>query len=75
MHDGISFERRGIPAASIITSEFIITGRAMAEAAGAPKFPFLVVQHPLSNLTPDQIRQRAEAIAPEVVKVLLGKGT
>jgi hypothetical protein len=69
--DGILFEKRGVPSASIVTDIFEGTGRAMAEAWGAPRYKFLVMPHPIANLTEAELDQRAREIAPEVVKLLL----
>lgn len=70
MHDAILFERLGIPAVSLVTHVFTDTGRSMAELMGMPDFPFVVVDHPLSSLTPDEIQRRAIAAAPEVRRLL-----
>lgn len=70
MHDAILFERLGIPAVSLVTHVFTNTGRSMAELMGVPDFPFVVVEHPLSSLTPSEIRTRAIAAAPVVRKLL-----
>jgi hypothetical protein len=73
--DGILFEKRGLPAAAIVTDLFERTGRAMAETWGVPDYRFLVMPHPIANLTEAELDQRARAIAPEVVKLLLhGQG-
>jgi hypothetical protein len=69
--DSIVFEQQGIPSASIITEVFKVTGKAMATTWGLPDFKFLAMPHPIANLTPAQLDQRAEAILPEVVKLLL----
>ena len=71
MLDGILFEKRGVPAASIVTDVFETTGRAMAEAWGVTRYKFLSMPHPIANLTETQLDQRAREIAPEVVKLLL----
>ncbi len=71
MLDSIVFEKEGIPSASIITEVFKVTGKAMATTWGLPDFKFLMMPHPIANLTPAQLDQRAEAILPEVVKLLL----
>ncbi len=71
MLDGIVFEKAGIPAAAIVTDVFEGTGRAMAQAWGVPEYKFLALPHPIANLTDAQLDQRARAIAPEVVKLLL----
>jgi hypothetical protein len=69
--DSIVFEQQGVPSASIITEVFKVTGRAMAKTWGVPEFRFIAMPHPIANLTPDQLDQRAAAIVPEVVTLLL----
>ncbi|MET0851002.1 MAG: hypothetical protein ABW020_07745 [Candidatus Rokuibacteriota bacterium] len=71
MLDGIVFEKVGIPAASIITDVFESTGRAMAQAWGVPNYKYLAMPHPIANLTEAELDQRARAIVPEVVKLIL----
>ncbi len=71
MLDGIVFEKVGIPAASIITDVFESTGRAMAQAWGVPDYKYLAMPHPIANLTEAELDQRARAIVPEVVKLIL----
>jgi hypothetical protein len=70
VHDGIILDQAGIPTATIISDEFIITGQAIAVAAGVPDYPYLVMPHPLSSLTDAELRQRAHRLAPIVVQVL-----
>ena len=65
------FEQHGLPSASIVTHVFTVTGKAMARTWGLPDFRFLVMPHPIANLTDEELDQRAAAIAPEVVKLLL----
>jgi hypothetical protein len=69
--DSIVFEQQGIPSASIITHVFRATGAAMARTWGLEGFRFLEMPHPIANLTPAQLDQRAAEITPEVVKLLL----
>ena len=71
MLDGILLEKESVPSASIVTDVFELTGRAMAEQWGVPTYRFLVMPHPIANLTEAQLDQRAREIAPEVVKLLL----
>ena len=73
MLDGILFEKRGVPAASIVTDVFEATGRAMAEAWGVPTYKFLAMPHPIANLTEEELEQRAREIVPDIVDILLGK--
>jgi hypothetical protein len=69
--DGILLEKAGIPAAAIVTDVFEVTGRAMAEQWGVPYYRFLVMPHPIANLTEAELDQRAREIAPGVVKLIL----
>jgi len=71
--DGIVFEKRGLPAASIITDVFEATGRAMAEAWGVPDYKYLAMPHPIANITEEQLDQRARESVPAIVDLLLGK--
>lgn len=43
----------------------------MARTWGLEGFRFLAMPHPIANLKPDELDQRAAAITPEVVKLLL----
>ena len=43
----------------------------MARTWGLEGFRFLEMQHPIANLTPAQLDERAAAIAPEVAKLLM----
>ena len=71
MLDGILLEKVGVPSASIVTDVFEVTGRAMAEQWGLLYYRFLVMPHPVANLTEAELDQRARETAPEVVKLLL----
>jgi len=71
VHDGIAFERRGIPAAVVCTEPFIHMGRATAEVAGLPDYPFLLVPHPMGRLRPEELRVRAETVLAAVVDLLV----
>jgi hypothetical protein len=50
---------------------FKVTGRAMARSWGLPDFRFIAMPHPIANLTDTELDQRANAIMPEVVQLLL----
>ena len=71
MLDSIVFEQQGIPSASIITDVFTATGNAMARTWGLPQFRFLTMPHPIANLNAGELDQRARAVVPHVVKLLL----
>lgn len=72
MLDGILLERRGIPVAAICTRPFVPNGRAIAEAHGAPDYPFALVPHPLGSATPEELQVEAKGVLPEVLRLLTG---
>jgi len=69
--DGILFEKNSVPSASIVTDVFERTARAMAEQWGVPTYKFLMMPHPIANLTEAELDRRAREMVPEVVKLLL----
>jgi hypothetical protein len=69
--DGIVLEKHAVPSASIVTDVFEKTARAMAEQWGVPTYKFLMMPHPIANLTEDELDRRAREIVPEVVKLIL----
>lgn len=71
MHDGIQFEKRGLPAAVICTEPFVSSAVAMSKMGGIPDFPFAVVPHPLGSLDENALRERAKEVAGDIVKILL----
>ena len=68
-------ERLGLPTASIITHVFNNTAKAMTRMMGVPDYEFVVAEHPLSSLTDEECRARAESIADDVERILLGSNT
>ena len=70
MLDGILLEKAGIPAVSIVTAPFRITGAEMAKNWGVPDYRFLDMPHPIANLTESELGRRAETIIDDVIKLL-----
>lgn len=68
--DGILLERSGVPAVSIISDSFLVSGRAMAEVRGFPGYEFVAVRHPVASLDEPQLRERARAVLPDVRRIL-----
>jgi len=68
--DGINFERAGLPAAVVLTDAFVVTGKTMANMQGAPDYEWIVTQHPMAILEPDQVAARAKQLLPEIVATL-----
>ena len=73
MHDAIELEARGIPTAVIVTSEFVREAKVQREALGMTGVVPVVIPHPLSSLTDDEIRARASAAVPQVIAAWQGR--
>ncbi len=71
MHDGLEFEKLGIPAAVICTEEFVLTAQAMAKLCGAPDYPFVIIPHPIGSLTAEELQMRADMAKTQVENLLL----
>jgi len=69
-HNGIAFERLGVPAVVVGTIPFEKSVKAMATRQGYPDFQFVKVTHPLSSLDADAIRARAREALPQVLAIL-----
>jgi len=54
----------------ICSDAFIATADAMAGVQGAPGYRYLTTPHPVAGLTPEQVRERAQAVADEVARLL-----
>ena len=68
MHDGVFFEDRGIPVATVISSEFVRAARAQADALGAADYRTVVVAHPIQPLTREEVRALADGAFDEIVR-------
>jgi alkanesulfonate monooxygenase SsuD/methylene tetrahydromethanopterin reductase-like flavin-dependent oxidoreductase (luciferase family) len=70
VHDGVFFEDRGIPTATVISTEFLRAATAQAEALGAHGYRTVVVQHPIQPLTRDEVRALADKAFDEIIERL-----
>ena len=66
MLDGILLEKAGIPAVSIITEPFRVTGEEMAKSWGVPQYRFLEMPHPIANLSEEELNARADDMMAKV---------
>jgi len=60
----------GVPAVPVATTEFATPARVQAGALGRPGFDAVYVRHPIQDQTPEQIAERADAVAKEIVRRL-----
>ena len=67
MHDGVFFEDRGIPTATVISAEFVRAATAQADALGAAGYRTVVVAHPIQPLTREEVRALADTAFDEIL--------
>ncbi len=72
MHDGISLESLGVPTAVIVTTAFLHEARVQREALGMHGIVPVVIEHPLSSLSDEEIRGRAAQALEQVLGVWRG---
>jgi hypothetical protein len=72
MHDGVSLETRHLPTAVIVTSEFEHEAAVQRAALGMEALAPVVIEHPLSTLTDEEIEARAEAAVTQIKEIWRG---
>lgn len=72
IRDSVALEDRGIPAAPIITTEFVNETRLTRVAIGMPDLRPVVIDHPVSSITDEEVRQRVAVIKQQAQEVWLG---
>ena len=70
MHDALAAERRGIPAAAVMTDRFVTTAEAVIELNGLPSYSYAVIAHPIASDSDDELRAKAEGSIARIVAVL-----
>ncbi|HVB18117.1 MAG TPA: UGSC family (seleno)protein, partial [Stellaceae bacterium] len=73
-HDGIALEALGLPAAVIVTMEFLHEAEVQRAALGMPDLIPVVIDHPLSTISEAEIDARAAMAAERAVQIWQGKG-
>ena len=73
MHDSVMLESAGRPTAVIVTSEFVLEAETQRNALGMTALQPVVITHPLSSLTDEEIGRRIEQALPRIERVLSGR--
>jgi len=73
VHDAIELEKMGVPTAAICTEPFVSSAKAMSEIRGIPDYPFVVLPHPLGNLSEVRLRERAMQTISDVLQILMAR--
>ena len=72
IRDAIALEDLGLPAAPIITTEFVNETRLTRIAVGMPDLRPVVIDHPVSSITAEEVAARVEVISVQAQEVWLG---
>ena len=75
MHDAVMLESRGRPTTVIVTSEFVLEAETQRDALGMTGLDVVVIAHPLSSLSDEEIGRRIEQALPQIERVWLGAVT
>ena len=70
VHDTVEFEKRGIPATVFITEIFRNSAVTQFRNKGMDGHSMLELPHPVSNLTPAQMRELTLRFVPDMVRQL-----
>jgi len=70
VHDTIEFEKRGIPATTIITAAFRNAAVFQFRAKGMDGHPYIEMPHPISNLSVAEMRALTKGYVEQIVKQL-----
>ena len=73
IRDSVALERLGIPSAAIVTTEFVRETQLTRRALGMPDFEPVVIDHPVSSLTHDEITTRVVQIRKQAENIWLGR--
>ncbi len=71
MHDTVMLESRGRPTAAIVTTEFVLEAQTQRDALGMTGLDPVVIAHPLSSLTDQEIERRVEQALPQIERIWL----
>ena len=72
MHDSVMLESAGRPTAMIVTTEFVLEAETQRDALGMSGLDTVVISHPLSSLTAEEIGKRIEEALPQIESVWVG---
>lgn len=70
VHDTVEFEKRGIPATMFLTQAFKNAAVYQFRSKGMDGHPFIELPHPVSNLTPDEMRALTLKYVEQMVRQL-----
>jgi hypothetical protein len=72
IRDAVALERLGVPSAAIVTTEFVRETQLTGRAIGMPDFEPVVIDHPVSSITLDEIGARVRQIEEGAARIWTG---
>jgi hypothetical protein len=63
-------EQLGLPAAAVMTSEFVSAAELMARVLGADGYRFVTIEHPIASASPAELARRAATAASDCLALL-----
>ena len=73
MRDAIELEWAGIPTVALIHKAMSGSANSMKRLSGVPDYPYAIVDYPhvpLAKWDPDEVRQIARELAPQIIERL-----
>jgi len=55
---------------ALITDALVGAAEMMKRVSRMPDYPYVITEFPVGNLTADELRARAKAMVPEVLRLL-----
>jgi hypothetical protein len=52
-----------VPSVAVMTEQFVSAAELMGRVLGAEGYPFVVIPHPISSATPEELAERAKVAA------------
>jgi hypothetical protein len=72
IRDAVALEKLGVPSAAIITTEFVRETQLTRQALGMPDLEPVVIDHPVSSITREEIDMRVRQIKETAEKIWIG---
>ncbi len=66
VHDTVEFEKRGVPSTTVITEAFRTAADFQFKGKGMEGHPYVKLPHPVSNLSPDEMKSVTLGFVDEV---------
>jgi len=73
VRDGVKVAREGIPAVSLVTTEFWPQGDFIARSVGMPDIPRVELPHPVAGTGVENLAAVATTIVPQILAAWRGQ--